>query len=159
MSARRDFVTVPRRTSPYRAAAERVLDHDELITPLPIADVQQQAARFMECAVPFCHHACPLGNLVPEWTAPARDGAWRDAFTKLDATNNFPEFTGWLCPAPCEPACVVAIGGDPVSIKEIERTAIEQAFANGWVRPRPPAYRTGRTVGAETKDHAEAGSG
>ena len=146
MSARRDFVTVPRRVAPYRPADERIRDDHPLISPLPIADVQQQAARCMECGVPFCHHACPLGNLIPEWNAPARDGRWRDAYIKLDATNNFPEMTGWLCPAPCEPACVLAIGSDPVSIKEIERTVIETAFANGWVTPRPPAHRTGRTV-------------
>jgi glutamate synthase (NADPH/NADH) small chain len=96
--------------------------------------------------VPFCHDACPLGNLIPEWNGRARRGDWRGAMESLDSTNNFPEFTGRLCPAPCEPACVLAIGADAVSIKEIERTAIDTAFANGWVRPQPPAYRTGRSV-------------
>ena len=147
MSPRREFLEIPRKASPYRPAHERVRDHRELIVPLPLLEVEAQAARCMECGVPFCHNACPLGNLIPEWNVPARAGDWRRAFTKLDSTNNFPEFTGWLCPAPCEPACVLAIGGDAVSIKEIERTAVEQAFAAGWIRPRPPAHRTGRTVG------------
>jgi glutamate synthase (NADPH/NADH) small chain len=144
--ARRDFLEIPRRTSPYRAAAERVRDHGELIHPLPLATVETQAARCMDCGVPFCHNACPLGNLIPEWNEMARRGDWHGAVENLESTNNFPEFTGRLCPAPCEPACVLAIGGDAVSIKEIERTAIDTAFANGWIHPRPPAYRTGRSV-------------
>jgi glutamate synthase (NADPH/NADH) small chain len=146
VSPRREFIDVIRQASPYRPVEERVRDHRELIVPLPLAEVEEQAARCMECGVPFCHDACPLGNLIPEWNEPARRGDWESAFTKLDSTNNFPEFTGWLCPAPCEPACVLAIGGDAVSIKEIERTAVEQAFSRGWIRPRPPAYRTGRTI-------------
>jgi glutamate synthase (NADPH/NADH) small chain len=146
VTPRREFIEVPRRVSPYRPVHERVRDHRELIVPLPLAEVETQAARCMECGIPFCHDACPLGNLIPEWNEPARRGDWRSAFAKLDSTNNFPEFTGWLCPAPCEPACVLAIGGDAVSIKEIERSAVEQAFASGWIRPRPPAHRTGRTV-------------
>ncbi|HEY8674658.1 MAG TPA: glutamate synthase subunit beta [Candidatus Dormibacteraeota bacterium] len=143
---RRDFLEIPRRTSPYRAVAERVRDHGELIHPLPLATVEAQAARCMDCGVPFCHDACPLGNLVPEWNGLARSGEWRSAAENLESTNNFPEFTGRLCPAPCEPACVLAIGGDAVSIKEIERTAVDTAFANGWIRPRPPAHRSGRSV-------------
>jgi glutamate synthase (NADPH) small chain len=146
MTVRRDFLEIPRRTSPYRAVSERVRDHGELIHPLPLATVEAQAGRCMDCGVPFCHHACPLGNLIPEWNGLARNGDWHGASDNLASTNNFPEFTGWLCPAPCEPACVLAIGGDAVSIKEIERTTIETAFANGWIRPEPPAYRTGRSV-------------
>jgi glutamate synthase (NADPH/NADH) small chain len=96
--------------------------------------------------VPFCHNACPLNNLIPEWNNLARRGDWRGAFANLDSTNNFPEFTGRLCPAPCEPACVLAIAGDAVSIKEIERTAVDHAFERGWIRPQPPAHRTGRSV-------------
>jgi glutamate synthase (NADPH) small chain len=143
---RRDFLEIPRRTSPYRTVAERVRDHAELIHPLPLATVEAQAARCMDCGVPFCHNACALGNLIPEWNGLARSGEWRSAAENLESTNNFPEFTGRLCPAPCEPACVLAIGGDVVTIKEIERTAIDTAFANGWIRPRPPAFRTGLTV-------------
>ena len=146
MRARRDFLEVPRRTSPYRPVHERVRDHAELIHPLPLAAVEAQAARCMDCGVPFCHNACPLNNLIPEWNELARRGDWRGAIDNLHTTNNFPEFTGWLCPAPCEPACVLAIGGDAVSIKEIERTSIDTAFANGWVRATPPAFRTGRSV-------------
>ncbi len=144
---RREFLDVPRRTSPYRPAADRVRDQRELIHPLPLAAVEAQAARCMDCGVPFCHNACPLHNLIPEWNGLARTGDWRGAAENLATTNNFPEFTGWLCPAPCEPACVLAIGADAVSIKEIERTTIETAFDNGWVRPEPPAFRTGHTVG------------
>ena len=143
---RRDFLEIPRRTSPYRAVAERVRDHAELIHPLPLATVEAQAARCMDCGVPFCHNACALGNLIPEWNGLARSGEWRSAAENLESTNNFAEFTGRLCPAPCEPACVLAIGGDAVTIKEIERTAIDTAFANGWIRPRPPAFRPGLTV-------------
>jgi glutamate synthase (NADPH/NADH) small chain len=146
VTVRRDFLEVPRRTSPYRAVAERVRDHRELIHPLPLATVEAQAGRCMDCGVPFCHHACPLGNLIPEWNGLARSGDWHGASDNLASTNNFPEFTGWLCPAPCEPACVLAIGGDAVSIKEIERTTIETAFSRGWIRPEPPAFRTGRSV-------------
>ena len=146
MTVRREFLDVPRRTSPYRPAAERVRDHRELIHPLPLAAVEAQAGRCMDCGVPFCHDACPLNNLIPEWNGLARTGDWHGASDNLASTNNFPEFTGWLCPAPCEPACVLAIGADAVSIKEIERTTIENAFANGWIRPEPPAYRTGRSV-------------
>ena len=143
---RRDFLEIPRATSPYRAVAERVRDQAELIHPLPLAAVEAQAARCMDCGVPFCHHACPVGNLIPEWNGLARSGEWRAAVESLETTNNFPEFTGRLCPAPCEPACVLAIGSDAVSIKEIERTAIDTAFANGWIRPHPPAHRSGKTV-------------
>ncbi len=144
--ARREFLEIPRRTSPYRAAAERVRDHNELIHPLPLATVESQAARCMDCGVPFCHHACPLGNLIPEWNALARVGDWAGATASLESTNNFAEFTGRLCPAPCEPACVLAIGSDAVSIKEIERTTIDTAFARGWVRPQPPAHHTSHRV-------------
>ncbi|MFN2452532.1 MAG: glutamate synthase subunit beta [Candidatus Dormibacteria bacterium] len=144
--ARRDFLEVPRTTSPYRPVTERVRDHGELIHSLPLAAVEAQAARCMDCGVPFCHHACPLNNLVPEWNELARRGDWRGAIDNLHTTNNFPEFTGRLCPAPCEPACVLAIAGDAVSIKEIERTAVDTAFARGWVRPHPPAHRTGHSI-------------
>ncbi len=146
MTVRREFLDVPRRTSPYRPVAERVRDHRELIQPLPLAAVEAQAGRCMDCGVPFCHNACPLNNLIPEWNGLARVGDWRGASDNLATTNNFPEFTGWLCPAPCEPACVLAIGADAVSIKEIERTTIETAFANGWIRPEPPAFRSGHSV-------------
>ncbi|GAC1343376.1 MAG: glutamate synthase subunit beta [Candidatus Dormibacteria bacterium] len=143
---RREFLEIPRKTSPYRAVQERVRDHGELIHYLPLAAVETQAARCMDCGVPFCHHACPLNNLIPEWNEMARRGDWRSAVENLESTNNFPEFTGRLCPAPCEPACVLAIGGDAVSIKEIERTAIDTAFSRGWIRPQPPAHRTGVSV-------------
>ena len=146
MSARRDFLERPRRTSPYRAAVDRVRDHLELIHPLPLAVVEEQAARCMDCGVPFCHDACPLGNEIPAWNAHARAGDWRAAIEALERTNSFPEMTGRLCPAPCEPACVLAIGSDAVAIKEVERTAADTAFERGWIRPSPPTHRSGRSV-------------
>jgi glutamate synthase (NADPH) small chain len=105
-----------------------------------------QAVRCMDCGVAFCHAGCPLGNLIPEWNEFTARGDWRAAIESLHATNNFPEFTGWLCPAPCEPACVLAINSDPVSIKQIELSIIERAWAEGWVSPRPAPTPSGRRV-------------
>jgi glutamate synthase (NADPH/NADH) small chain len=100
----------------------------------------------MDCGIPFCHNGCPLGNLIPEWNDLVWRHDWRDASDRLHATNNFPEFTGRLCPAPCEAACVLGINADPVTIKQVEVEIIDRAFASGWVVPMPPAVRTGRTV-------------
>src|SRR3984957_20707371 len=110
------------------------------------ATLKKQAGRCMDCGIPFCHHGCPLGNLIPEWN----ELNWRDegraAIERLHATNNFPEFTGRLCPAPCESSCVLGISQDPVTIKQVEVSIIDQAFANGWVTPEPPSRLTGKTV-------------
>ncbi len=103
-------------------------------------------ARCMDCGVPFCNSGCPLGNLIPDWNDLVRRGQWREAIDQLHATNNFPEFTGLICPAPCESACVLDIADDPVMIKQIECAIIERAFEEGWVVPRPPEHRTGRRV-------------
>src|SRR6204780_872222 len=100
----------------------------------------------MDCGIPFCHNGCPLGNLIPEWNDLVWRHDWRDAADRLHATNNFPEFTGRLCPAPAEDACVLGINADPVTIKQVEVEIIDRAFASGWVAPRPPAVRSGRTV-------------
>ena len=100
----------------------------------------------MECGVPFCHNGCPLGNLIPDWNDLVYRDRWQAAVTRLLATNNFPEFTGRLCPAPCEGACVLGINADPVTIKSIEWAIIERAMEEGWVKPAPPASRTGKTV-------------
>jgi glutamate synthase (NADPH) small chain len=108
--------------------------------------LQTQGARCMECGVPFCHWACPVGNLAPEWNDLVYRGAWEQAFHSLRATNNFPEFTGRVCPAPCEDSCVLAISKPAVTIKNIELAIIEKAFQAGWLKPQPPAHRTGKTV-------------
>ncbi|HEX2275036.1 MAG TPA: glutamate synthase subunit beta [Acidimicrobiales bacterium] len=142
----RGFLTVARAANPERDPRERVADHREVFTLLPWDDVREQARRCMGCGIPFCHHGCPLGNLIPEWNDLVRADRWREAIDRLHATNNFPEFTGYTCPAPCEPACVLEINDDPVMIKQVELAIIERAFEEGWVRPRPPETRTGRTV-------------
>jgi glutamate synthase (NADPH/NADH) small chain len=125
---------------------ERVGDYHEVFTLLPAREVQQQAQRCMGCGVPFCHNGCPLGNLIPEWNDLVYQGRWREAYERLDYTNNFPEFTGYTCPAPCEAACVLEINDDPVMIKQIELAIIERAFAEGWVEPRAVVNMSGRSV-------------
>jgi glutamate synthase (NADPH/NADH) small chain len=142
----RGFLTVARAPSAERDPRQRVADHREVFTLLPWDDVREQARRCMGCGIPFCHHGCPLGNLIPEWNDLVRAGRWREAIDRLHATNNFPEFTGYTCPAPCEPACVLEINDDPVMIKQVELAIIERAFEEGWVQPRPPESRTGKKV-------------
>ena len=113
----------------------------------PDAELQRQGARCMDCGIPFCHEGCPLGNLIPDWNDLVYRGKWREAIDQLHATNNFPEFTGRICPAPCESACVLAINDDPVTIEQIELAIAERAFEEGWIVPEPPPdRRTGKTV-------------
>jgi len=142
------FLTIPRALpgDPKRDPAERLGDQEHTIRLLPLVEVQSQAQRCMQCGVPFCHTGCPLGNLIPEWNDLVHQGRWREAIDRLHLTNNFPEFTGFTCPAPCEPACTLEINDDPVMIKSVELSIIENAFAEGWVTPEPPARRTGRSV-------------
>jgi glutamate synthase (NADPH/NADH) small chain len=134
------------RGDPHRDPTERVGDYHEVFTLLPPGQVEQQAQRCMGCGVPFCHNGCPLGNLIPEWNDLVYQGRWREAYERLDYTNNFPEFTGYTCPAPCESACVLEINDDPVMIKQIELSIIEKAFEEGWVEPRAVVNMTGRSV-------------
>jgi glutamate synthase (NADPH/NADH) small chain len=129
-----------------RDPRERVRDHREFVRTLPLVELQQQGARCMECGVPFCHSGCPLGNLIPEWNEFVARGDYAGASERLHATNNFPEFTGWICPAPCEAACVLALNTDPVTIKQVEVSIVERAFEHDLVPPQPPTERTGRTV-------------
>ncbi|MBU1693232.1 MAG: glutamate synthase subunit beta [Verrucomicrobia bacterium] len=124
----------------------RVRDYGEIYQPFPDEKLRQQAARCMDCGVPFCHSGCPLGNIIPDWNELVYRNRWREAMDRLHATNNFPEFTGRLCPAPCEEACVLAINEPAVTIELIEKAIIEHGFENGWVVPQPPAVRTGKTV-------------
>src|SRR5579864_5820489 len=146
MQARTGFLEHRRRTAPRRPVEERVRDYREVYLPLPVHAAREQAARCMDCGVAFCHHGCPLGNLIPEWNDLVARDDWKAAVERLHATNNFPEFTGRLCPAPCEPACVLAINDQPVAIKVIENSIIDRAFAEGWVRAEPPGHRSGKRV-------------
>ena len=135
------------RNGPQRRPVElRVKDWQEVYEPFAVEDLRVQAARCMDCGIPFCHNGCPLGNLIPEWNDLAYRDDWREAIDRLHATNNFPEFTGRLCPAPCEAACVLGINADPVSIKQVEVTIIERAWEEGWITPVVPSVRTGRRI-------------
>jgi glutamate synthase (NADPH) small chain len=146
MADPRGFLQVHRVPNPERDPRERVRDYGEIYGTLPRAELQRQARRCMDCGVPFCNNACPLGNLIPDWNDLARTGEWRRGIEQLHATNNFPEFTGLICPAPCESACVLAIDDDPVMIKQIEYWLIDHAFEQGWVVAEPPEHRTGKRV-------------
>jgi glutamate synthase (NADPH/NADH) small chain len=140
------FLEIPRELPPRRPVAERLKDWHELEGKLPEEKLQEQGARCMDCGIPFCHKGCPLGNIIPDWNDLVYRGRWRDAIDRLHSTNNFPEFTGRVCPAPCEEACVLKINDDAVTIKQIEKQIIEHAFKEGWIAPIPPSRRTGKRV-------------
>ncbi len=140
------FIEYMRQTAERRPVNERVQDFFPIYQPLPEDKLQLQGARCMDCGVPFCHSGCPLNNLIPDWNDRVYRGRWRDAIRALHATNNFPEFTGLICPAPCEAACVLGITDPAVTIKQIESAIVERAFLEGWIRPEPPEARTGKRV-------------
>src|SRR5258707_451393 len=141
------FLKITRADTPERAPGERVHDHREFVKLLPLVELKQQGARCMECGVPFCHHGCPLGNLIPDWNDLVYRERFAEAIEQLHRTNNFPEFTGRLCPAPCEAACVLEIDeGNAVTIKQIELAIVDRAWEEGWIVPQPPPERTGRTI-------------
>jgi glutamate synthase (NADPH/NADH) small chain len=143
------FLTISRSEMPKRPISERVADFQPIYLRPKAEAVAAQAARCMDCGVAFCHAGCPLGNLIPEWNelvAVDRSEDWAAASERLHATNNFPEFTGWICPAPCESACVLAINADPVSIKQVELSIVERAFDDGQLPPQPASAPTGRRV-------------
>jgi glutamate synthase (NADPH) small chain len=140
------FLEIARHKPPTRPVPDRVRDWREVYLPYPRQELRDQGARCMDCSIPFCHQGCPLGNLIPDWNDLVYRDRWREAIDRLHATNNFPEFTGRLCPAPCEGACVLAINNDPVTIKSIENAIIERAFEEGWITAQPPLRRTGRRV-------------
>jgi glutamate synthase (NADPH/NADH) small chain len=129
-----------------RPVKKRLGDWLEVYEEFPQRTLQSQAARCMDCGIPFCHQGCPLGNIIPDWNDLVYKDLWHEAIDRLHATNNFPEFTGRLCPAPCEAACVLGINNDPVTIKQIEVTIIEHAYKEGWIKPEPPEHRTGKRV-------------
>ena len=141
------FLTVRERELPARRPVPvRIKDWREVYEEQDLAQLRRQAGRCMDCGIPFCHQGCPLGNLIPEWNDLAWKGDWGEAIERLHATNNFPEFTGRLCPAPCETACVLGINQPPVTIKQVEVTTVEQAFGFGAVKPQPPERLSGKTV-------------
>jgi glutamate synthase (NADPH/NADH) small chain len=129
-----------------RPPAERINDWFEIYLPFPEDKIRTQGARCMDCGVPFCHTGCPLNNIIPDWNDLVYRGRWKEAVRQLHATNNFPEFTGRICPAPCEAACVLGINEPPVTIKQIEKTIIDRAFEEGYIQPEPPETRTGKRV-------------
>lgn len=141
------FLKHPREPIGYRESQERVHDYDEIYAPAWDPQLlQQQGQRCMDCGTPTCMAGCPIGNIIPEWNDLVYRGLWREALVRLHATNNFPEFTGYTCPAPCEPACVLAYNNDPVAIKDIERAIVDQGWAQGWIVPAPPKSRSGFKV-------------
>ena len=146
MGKLKGFIEIERQKPPARPVEERVQDWREVYLPYPKPALRQQGARCMDCGIPFCHQGCPLGNLIPDWNDLVYRGKWQAALDRLHKTNNFPEWTGRLCPAPCEGSCVLAIDRDAVTIKSIELAIVEHAFDEGWIHPVPPRTRTGKTV-------------
>ena len=146
MGDARGFMNHERRLPKYRDRRLRVLDWREVYEDFPHDELMTQASRCMDCGIPFCNNGCPLGNLIPDWNDLVYRDHWRDAIERLHATNNFPEFTGRLCPAPCEAACVLGINSDPVTIKRVEVEIIDRAWDEGWVTPELPKVLTGKKV-------------
>ena len=141
------FMEYTRVQSRYRPVDERIQDYREIALPVEEEDLRREGARCMDCGTPFCHSfGCPLINLIPEWNDLVWRKDWREAIERLHATNNFPEFTGTLCPAPCEAACVLAINNDPVTIKQVEVEIVDRAWEEGWVPPQPAQTKTGKKV-------------
>jgi glutamate synthase (NADPH/NADH) small chain len=147
MADPKGFLTTPRETPRRRPVEVRIMDWREVYTDFPHEKLQKQAGRCMDCGIPFCHQGCPLGNLIPEWNDLVWRDDWREAIERLHATNNFPEFTGRLCPAPCETACVLGINQDPVTIKQVEVEIVDRAWDEGWITPHVAERLTGKTVG------------
>lgn len=146
MADPRGFLKADRELPARRPVDIRIQDWREVYEDMPSERLRVQASRCMDCGIPFCHNGCPLGNLIPEWNDLVRTDDWMGAIERLHATNNFPEFTGRLCPAPCETACVLGINADPVTIKQVEVSIIDRAWAEGWVTPQPPARLSGKSV-------------
>jgi glutamate synthase (NADPH/NADH) small chain len=140
------FLEIPRELPSRRPITERLRDWRELEGKLPEDKLRAQGARCMDCGIPFCHKGCPLGNIIPDWNDLVYRGRWKEAIDRLHSTNNFPEFTGRVCPAPCEEACVLNINNDPVTIKLIEKQTIDHAFKEGWIVPVAPSQRTGKRI-------------
>ena len=140
------FLEYEREGTAYRPVDERVRDYRLAQSDTPVEALQLQAARCMDCGIPFCNQGCPLGNIIPDWNDLAYRDKWEDALQRLHSTNNFPEMTGLVCPAPCETACVLGINQDAVTIKAVEWEIVRRGYQEGWVRPVLPQRRTGRSV-------------
>jgi glutamate synthase (NADPH/NADH) small chain len=140
------FLEIDRHLPEKRPVRERLRDYREIERHLPVVQIREQGARCMNCGIPFCHTGCPLGNVIPDWNDHVYRDRWQAAIASLHATNNFPEVTGRICPAPCEEACVLNIPGTPVTIKQIEHQIADRAWDEGWVKPQPPERRTGRRI-------------
>jgi glutamate synthase (NADPH/NADH) small chain len=140
------FLEIDRKDRPYAPVPERVRHFGEFVQPLPEKDIRDQAARCMDCAIPYCHTGCPVNNQIPDWNDLVYRGDWKTAIVNLHSTNNFPEFTGRVCPAPCEAACTLNLIESPVTIKTIECAIIDRAWQEGWVKPEPPAQKSGKRV-------------
>ena len=146
MGKLRGFMEYDRMKEPLLAVDKRIQNYKEFTVAPKSEELQEQGGRCMDCGVPFCHSGCPLGNLIPDFNDAVHKNEWEKALTILHSTNNFPEFTGRLCPAPCEEACVLGIINPPVSIELIEKYIVERGFSEGWIKPQPPTHRTGKTV-------------
>src|SRR5271167_3904503 len=140
------FLEYAREVPGRRAPAERIKDWFEIYQPFPEDSIRTQGARCMDCGVPFCHTGCPVNNIIPDWNDMVFHGRWREAIRVLHSTNNFPEFTGRICPAPCEASCVLAINEPAVTIKNIEKTIVDRGFQEGWIHPQRPEFETGKKV-------------
>jgi len=140
------FLEFERNDRDYAPVAERIRHWHEFVLPLPETETRQQAARCMNCGIPYCHTGCPVNNQIPDWNDLVYTGAWQEASRNLHSTNNFPEFTGRVCPAPCEASCTLNIDDNPVTIKTIECAIVDRAFEQGWVKPEPPTVKTGKSV-------------
>jgi glutamate synthase (NADPH/NADH) small chain len=140
------FLEIERKERPYDKVEARLKTWKEFVNPLPPAEVSRQGARCMDCGIPFCHNGCPVNNIIPEWNELVRRDRWRDALEVLHSTNNFPEFTGRICPAPCEASCTLNIDDNPVTIKSIECAIVDRGWQEGWIQPLMPARKTGKRV-------------
>ena len=151
------FMEYDRELPQYKDPKERIKDYAEFYLEFGSKKAEQQAARCMDCGVPFCHNGCPLGNIIPEFNDAVYHKNWQQAYNILSTTNNFPEFTGRICPAPCEASCVLGIIKPPVTIENIEKNIIERAYEHGWVKPNVPEVRTGKKVAVLYRDWKQIG--
>jgi glutamate synthase (NADPH/NADH) small chain len=140
------FMEISRQDRRYAPASDRIYHYNEFVIPLAESEVSQQGARCMDCGIPYCHNGCPINNIIPDWNDLVYQNKWRDALAVLHSTNNFPEFTGRICPAPCEASCTLNLTDEPVTIKTIECSIIDKAWKEGWIEPQIPPYRTGKKV-------------
>ena len=140
------FIEIERQDRTYKPAADRVRNFREFLIPLEDRDVERQAARCMDCGIPYCHNGCPVNNQIPDWNDLVYRKDWEEASRNLHSTNNFPEFTGRICPAPCEASCTLNIDDNPVTIKSIELAIVERAWREGWIQPQIPRHRSGKYV-------------